>query len=136
MQMSIHNQALHIRSFFTVIIFRQNTPASYVQGYITTTMLHPQSPRKIKSVAVKTAVVESAINSIVSLCRNLYTGTLQNNGNLLNNNFLIYLYSEKFINYAFTLKMQHTSVFIYGLWLAAAQCGMQIQTRLQNYHMQ
>lgn len=68
-------------------------------------MLHPPSPRNIKVVAVKTAVVESAINSIPSLCRNLYTGTLENKGNLLNNNFLIYIYSEKFINDAFTLKM-------------------------------
>jgi len=90
MQMSMHNKALHIWSCFIVIILRQNTPASYVQDYITTTVLHPWNARKIKVIAVTTAVVESAINSIARLCRNLYAGTLQNNGNLLNNNFVIY----------------------------------------------
>jgi hypothetical protein len=90
MQMSMHNKALHIRSCFIVITFRQNTRALYVQGYITTTTLYPRNPRKIELVAMKTAVVKSAINSTVRLCRTLYTRTLQNNDNLPNNNFLIY----------------------------------------------
>lgn len=90
MQVQMHNQALHLRSCIMVITIRQNTPASYVHGYVTTKILRPRNSRKIKFVAVKTAVVESAINPIVRLCRTLYTGTLQNNGNLLNNNFLIY----------------------------------------------
>jgi len=90
MQMTMHNQVLHIRSCIIVINIRQNTPASYVQVYVTTTMLNPRNSRKIKFVAVKTALVESAINSILGLRRTLYNGTLQNNDNLLNNNFLIY----------------------------------------------
>ena len=90
MQMSMHNQALHIWCYFKVITLRPNTPASYVQDYITTTKLHPRNARKIKVVAVTTVVVESAINCTARLCRTLYAGTLQNNSNLLNNNFVIY----------------------------------------------
>jgi hypothetical protein len=84
MQKPAHKQALHIRSCFSVINFSQNTPASFVQNYITTTKLHPRNVRKIKVIALTTGVVESAINSIARLCQILYAGTLRNNGNLLN----------------------------------------------------